>query len=82
MVKLLPSESKNDKGMSKKANLIAKYADSPNDPKRKHILLNMIKYFTSIEKVEIPSYLMSFIKCCRSSDRHKLLEKSVVKIEK
>ena len=82
LIKLLPSESKQEKGMSKEEAFIAKYADQPNDPRRKNILTNMISYFTRMQNVDIPSYLASFIKRCRSPKRHKLLEKSVTKIEK
>ena len=72
----MPSESKNN-GISKKL-----YVDSHNDPKRQKILSNMIVYFNKIQKLELSSYLKSFIERFRSPKRYKLLEKSETKIEK
>ena len=76
LVKVLPSESKNN-GASKKL-----YVDSHDDPKRQRILSNMIIHFNNIQKVEPSSYLKSYIERYRSFKRYKLLEKSEIKIEK
>ena len=67
--------------MSKKAEFVSKYTDSPKDPKRRKILSNMITYFKSIQEIKVSNYLMSFINRFRSPTRHKILEKSVKKIE-
>ena len=41
----------------------------------------MITYFNNIQRIEISSYLKSFIERFRNPKRHKLLEKSVIKID-
>ena len=87
LVKLFPSESasleyKKEKGNSKKEKIISKYDDTPEDPERTRIYQNMINHFSSIQRIEISSYLKSFIERFRSPKRHKLLEKSVIKIDK
>ena len=67
--------------MNKQEDFISKYADKLNDPKRTKILENMITYFTSIQQIKFSSYLKSFFDRFKSSKRHKLLGKSVKKIE-
>ena len=41
----------------------------------------MLNHFRSIQRIEVSNYLVSFIKRFKSPKRHKLLEKSVSKID-
>ena len=68
--------------MKKKRDFLSKYTDSMDDPKRENIFSSMITHYSGIQKIELYSYLKSFIMRFKSPKRHKLLEKSVMKIEK
>ena len=54
--------------------------DSPNDPNRTKILSNMFIYYRSIQDIEFTGYLKSLVTRFKSNKKHKLLEKSVMKI--
>ena len=59
-----------------------KYFSSKDDPKRKKMADNLIEDFNIDQRFEPVGFFTSFFQRYKNPERHKLLEKSQVKLEK
>ena len=58
------------------------YTDLPSDPKRRIITKNILTYFNNVKKIEPFSYFKSVLERLKATKRHKILQKSMSKIDK
>ena len=58
------------------------YTDLPSDPKRRIITKNILAYFRNVKRIEPISYLKSILERIKATKRHKILQKSMSKIDK